>query len=108
FGESFFFKMGVAELIAQRIGPTLALSFCTLLITVLVAVPLGVAAAARQGGWFDRGVMAFSVLGFSVPVFVVGYLLIYVFAMELGWLPVQGYRSPADGLGAFVRHMTLP
>ena len=91
FGESFFFKKTVAELIAQRVEPTLALSICTLIFAVSVAVPLGVIAAYRQGSLFDRVVMGFSVLGFSVPSFVIGYCLIYVFAIELGWLPVQGY-----------------
>jgi len=93
FGESFFFKKTVAELIEQRIEPTLALALCTIVIAILVAVPLGVLAAYRYGGWLDRAVMGLSVLGFSVPVFVIGYLLIYIFAVELDWLPVQGYRS---------------
>ncbi len=57
-----------------------------------VAVPLGVIAAARAGTWIDRAVMAFSVLGFSVPVFVLAYILILTFSIELDWLPVQGYR----------------
>ena len=91
FGESFFFKKTVAELIAQRVEPTLALATCTLIFAVSVAVPIGVLAAYRQGSLFDRVVMAFSVMGFSVPGFVIGYCLIYVFAIELGWLPVQGY-----------------
>src|SRR5882757_2426199 len=90
FGESFFFKKTVAELIAQRVEPTLALAICTLIIAITFAVPLGVLAAYRHGSWVDRAVMGFSVLGFSVPVFVIGYLLIYLFAIELGWLPVQG------------------
>ena len=55
-------------------------------------MPLGVLAAHWHGTWIDRVVMGFSVLGFSVPVFVVGYLLIYVFAIWLNWLPVQGYQ----------------
>ncbi|MCW5730406.1 MAG: ABC transporter permease [Alphaproteobacteria bacterium] len=108
FGESFFFKRTVAELILQRVEPTLALAVCTIILAVLIAVPLGVIAAHRHGGWIDRIVMGFSVLGFSVPVFVVGYLLIYVFAIQLSWVPVQGYRSPADGLGDFFQRIILP
>ncbi|WP_119417875.1 ABC transporter permease [Desertibaculum subflavum] len=108
FGESFFFKKTVAELIVQRIEPTLALSVCTIVLAVLIAIPLGVLAAHRSGGWIDRVVMGFSVLGFSVPVFVVGYLLIYVFAVQLNWLPVQGYRSFTDDLGEFLLRMILP
>jgi peptide/nickel transport system permease protein len=71
-GESFFFKAKVSELIGQRVGPTLALATVTIIITVLVAVPLGVIAAYRHGSWIDRLVMGFSVLGFSVPGFVFG------------------------------------
>ena len=108
FGESFFFKKTVAELIAQRIEPTAMLALCTLLLAVAVAVPLGVLAAARQGGWVDRTVMGFSVLGFSVPVFVVGYLLIYLFAIQLGVLPVQGYKRIAEGFGDFIIRLILP
>ncbi|MCS6779075.1 MAG: ABC transporter permease [Geminicoccaceae bacterium] len=107
-GESFFFKMPVADLVAQRIGPTLALATTTMTITVLVAVPLGTLAAWRHGSLLDRFVMGFSVLGFSVPVFVLGYALIYVFAIQLGWAPVQGYRSLAAGLGPFLTHLALP
>ncbi|MBM3556339.1 MAG: ABC transporter permease [Alphaproteobacteria bacterium] len=108
FGESFFFKRTVASLILQRVEPTLALSICTLILAVGVAVPLGVIAAYKHGGLIDRLVMAFSVAGFSVPVFVVAYLLIYVFAIELDLLPVQGYRRFGDDLVAFFRHITLP
>ena len=108
FGESFFFKKPVAELVADRIGPTLALATTTIIFSVLVAVPLGVLAAWKQGRWIDRLVMGFSVLGFSVPVFVVGYLLIYVFAIELSWLPVQGYQPMAEGFGGFLQRLVLP
>jgi peptide/nickel transport system permease protein len=107
-GESFFFKMPVATLIAQRLEPTIALAFTTILLAVLVAVPLGVLAAWRRGGWLDRGLMAFSTLGFSIPVFVLGYMLIWLVSLKLGWLPVQGYRRLADGFGPFIRHLILP
>jgi peptide/nickel transport system permease protein len=108
FGESFFFKKSVAELIASRLEPTLALSLSTILIAVVVAVPLGVLAAYKQGTWIDKIVMGFSVLGFSVPVFVIGYSLIYLFAIELNWLPVQGYQRLADGFGGFLARLILP
>jgi peptide/nickel transport system permease protein len=108
FGESFFFKKQVAELVADRVGPTLALATTTILFSVLVAVPLGVLAAWKQGTWVDRIVMGFSVLGFSVPVFVIGYVLIYVFAVELSWLPVQGYQPLRDGFWGFLQRLILP
>jgi peptide/nickel transport system permease protein len=108
FGESFFFKKTVAELISQRLEPTLALSVCTLVLAISVAVPIGVLAAYRQGSLFDRVVMAFSVLGFSVPGFVIAYCLIYVFAIELGVLPVQGYTRIAVDFWSFLERMILP
>ncbi|HZQ02304.1 MAG TPA: ABC transporter permease [Reyranella sp.] len=108
FGESFFFKKTVVELIQQRLEPTLALSVCTLILAVSTAVPLGVIAAYRQGSMVDRVVMAMSVLGFSLPTFVIGYCLIYIFAIELGWLPVQGYTRIGADFGGFIEHMVLP
>ena len=108
FGESFFFKKQVAALIADRIGPTFALATTTIVLSVLIAVPLGVIAAWKQGTWIDRVVMGFSVLGFSVPVFVVGYVLIYIFAIELAWLPVQGYQPLSEGFWGFLQRLILP
>jgi len=108
FGESFFFKKTVAELIAQRLEPTLALGTCTILFAICVAVPIGVMAAYKQGTVFDRFVMGFAVIGFSVPGFVIGYCLIYVFAIELGWLPVQGYVRIGVDFWKFLERMILP
>jgi peptide/nickel transport system permease protein len=108
FGESFFFKKPVAELIAGRLQPTVSLAICTLILAVSMAVPLGVVAAWRRGSWIDRGVMGFAVLGFSVPTFVIGYVLIYVVAIQLGWLPVQGYQRIEEGFGGFLERLILP
>jgi peptide/nickel transport system permease protein len=107
-GESFFFRMRVTELIAQRLEPTLALALCTIVLAVLIAVPLGTLAAWRHGGWLDRALMGFSTLGFSVPVFVLAYMLIWLVSLKLGWLPVQGYRRLSEGFGPFIRHLILP
>lgn len=107
-GFSFFLNKPVTELIGQRMEPTLSLAAGTLLLAVLIALPLGTLAAWRMGGWLDKAVMAFSVAGFSVPVFVVGYVLIYVLAMKLQWFPVQGYRRIADGVGPWLNQLVLP
>lgn len=107
-GESFFFKKQVSDLIAARIEPTLSLSLLTIVMTVAIAVPLGVISAYRQGSWLDRVVMGFSVLGFSIPVFVIGFALIYVFSLKLGWFPVQGYQRLAEGVGGWLMHLILP
>ncbi len=108
-GISIFTNLPVTTLIAQRLEPTLMLTLTTITFTILVAVPLGTIAAWKSGSWIDRGVMVFSVAGFSVPVFVLGYILIYLLAIELRWLPVQGYKSMfTDGVLPFLRHITLP
>jgi peptide/nickel transport system permease protein len=108
FGESFFFKKTVADLILSRLEPTVALSISTIVLAVLIAVPLGVLAAYKRGTVVDKVVMGFSVLGFSVPVFVIGYSLIYLFAIKLNWLPVQGYQRIGDGFGGFLLRLLLP
>src|SRR5262245_29478255 len=97
-GTSIFTNLPVTTMIAQRVEPTLSLMLITLVLAVTVAVPLGVVAAWKAGTWVDRLVMTFAVFGFSVPVFVVGYLLAYVFALELDWVPVQGYTPFANGV----------
>ena len=107
-GESFYYKTKVTTLIGQRLEPTVSLAVLTITLAVLVAVPLGVMAAWRFGSWLDRGLMGFSVLGFSVPAFVLAYVLIWLFSLKLGWLPVQGYRRIADGLGPWLYQLILP
>jgi len=107
-GISIFSNLPVAKLIGQRLEPTLMLSLATIIIAIAVAVPLGVIAAWRAGTVVDRFTMLFAVLGFSVPIFVIGYALMYVFAIKLGWFPVQGYVPLADGFWPFLRSITLP
>ena len=107
-GISIFTNLPVTQLIGQRVGPTLSLALCTLVVAVLVAVPMGVIAAWKAGRLVDRLVMVFSVAGFSIPVFVLAYLLIYLFAIDLDWLPVQGYTPVREGLWPWLSHLILP
>jgi peptide/nickel transport system permease protein len=107
-GTSIFTQVPVTQLLAQRIEPTLSIAFFTMALTLLLAVPLGTLAAWRAGTWIDRLVMLFAVLAFSVPVFLVGYLLIYTFAVQLSWFPVQGYSRIADGVGPWLTSLVLP
>ncbi len=107
-GRSIYSGLPVTRLIGQRIEPTLMLTLVTMLIAVVFAIPLGVIAAWKVGTWIDRFVMTFAVLGFSVPVFVLGYVLIYGGSMTLGWFPVQGYRSILVDPHGFLLHITLP
>jgi peptide/nickel transport system permease protein len=107
-GISIFTNLPVSKLIAQRIEPTVALTISTLIISVLAAIPMGVLAAWKAGSWIDRMVMIFAVIGFSVPVFVLAYLLIYFFAIATDLLPVQGFVSIRDGFVPFLSHITMP
>jgi peptide/nickel transport system permease protein len=107
-GTSMFTGLPVTQLIAQRLEPTFSLMFVTLILAIVVGVPIGVVAAWRVGSWLDRALMALGVIGFSVPVFVVGYLLAYVFALELDWLPVQGYTPLAKGFWPWLENLILP
>ena len=107
-GTSIFTNLPVSAMIAQRIEPTLSLMMVTLVLTILIAVPLGVIAAWKAGTWIDRVIMAFAVFGFSVPVFVVGYILAYVFALKFDLLPVQGYTPIAQGFWPWLQNLILP
>ncbi len=107
-GSSIFTGQSVSFMIGQRIQPTLSLMLITLCISLVCAIPLGVVAARRQGSWIDRLSMVGSTLGFSIPVFVVGYLLSYVFAISLEWLPVQGYKPIQNGVLPWFASLLLP
>ena len=107
-GISIFTNLPVSKLIEQRLEPTVALTIATLIVSICVSIPMGVVAAWKAGSWIDRAVMVFAVLGFSTPIFVLAYLLIYVFAIEADVLPVQGYVSITNGFWPFLSHIILP
>jgi peptide/nickel transport system permease protein len=107
-GTSIFSGLPVTKLIGQRLEPTLALTVTTMCIAVLLAVPMGIVASWTAGRWVDRLIMVFAVLGFSMPVFWLGFLLIYSFSVQLEILPVQGYVSFKHGLLPCLRHLVLP
>ena len=107
-GVSMFSNIPVTTLVQQRVGPTVSLALTTMLVAVVIAITLGVLAAWKAGSLLDRAVMALAVTGFSVPVFVVGYALVYFFALEWRWLPVQGYVPLSEGLWPWLRHLILP
>ncbi len=108
-GRSFYHHQPVAQVLMDRVGPTFALATVTLLLTVCVAIPLGVLAAWRHGTWLDRGVLGLSVLGFSLPSFVLGYLLIWLVGLKAGLLPTQGYERLGTGsLWTTLQYLILP
>src|SRR5690606_15480961 len=107
-GTSIYSGLPVTAMIAQRVEATLSLAAFTVLLSVAIAFPLGVRAAWPAGGWPGRQVSPFAVLGFSTPVFVVGYLLVYVFALRAGLFPVQGFVPLSEGIGRHLSHLVLP
>lgn len=107
-GVSLISNTPVATMVADRIAPTLSIAVLTIVMSVAIAVPMGVLAAWKHRSMADYAVMTFSVLGFSVPVFVIGYLFILVFSLQLGWFPVQGYTPLSSGLGGFLSNALLP
>jgi peptide/nickel transport system permease protein len=107
-GTSIFTNLSVTHMISQRIEPTVSLMVLTLILSLSVAIPMGVIAAWKHGTLIDRVVMMVAVFGYSTPVFVVGYLLAYFFALQLDWLPVQGFTSITQGLIPFLRNLILP
>ncbi|WP_183833127.1 ABC transporter permease [Aquamicrobium lusatiense] len=108
FGQSILSRMPVLTLIFDRLEATLVLAVTAIILTVVVAVPLGALAAWRLNSWVDRAVMAMSVAGFSIPAFVIGYILMLFFSVKWELLPVQGYVSPFVDLSAAIRHLILP
>ena len=107
-GVSLISNVPVTTMIGQRIEPSISIALSTIILSIAIAVPLGVIAAWKHGTWIDRFVMGLSVLGFSVPTFVIGYILIEVFALDLRWLPVQGFKSISSGFGPFFERLVLP
>ena len=107
-GVSMFSNIAVTTLVQQRVGPTISLAVTTMLVAISIAITLGILAAWKAGSLLDRAVMGLAVTGFSVPVFVVGYILVYFFALHLRWLPVQGYMPLSEGLWPWLRHLILP
>jgi peptide/nickel transport system permease protein len=107
-GISIYTNQPVMDMIVQRIEPTLALAVCVLIVSLTLAIPMGVIAAWKAGSWIDRFIMGFAVLGFSFPVFVIAYGMVLFLSLYLEWLPVQGYVSIREGLWAFLPNMIMP
>jgi peptide/nickel transport system permease protein len=107
-GASIFSGEPVTHMIGQRLQPTFSLLLLAVLFSVALGVPFGVAAAARRGGWTDRALTWFATVGFSLPAFIAGYALAFVFASTLKWLPVQGFAPLSDGVQAWLRSLVLP
>ena len=107
-GSSIYSAEPVLSLIGERAEATASLAFATMLVAVPLAIAMGVVAAHRANTGTDRALMVLAVIGFSMPAFVIGYLLVYVFAILLEWAPVQGYVPIGEGIGQWAAHLILP
>ncbi|MDK4740939.1 ABC transporter permease [Rhizobium sp. CNPSo 3464] len=107
-GKSYTYGVPVAGLIVERLAVTLPLAILAIILSILIAVPLGVAAAARRGGIFDIIATLFSQMSIAVPGFWVGLLLILLFSTSLGLMPAGGFPGWSDGLGPALRALILP
>ena len=109
-GRSYHYGQDVSDLIAQRIGPSLILTGTGVLLAVAIAVPLGVLAAWKPKGVWDRLAHLFTISGSAVPGFFLALVAIFLFSVRLGWLPSSGMYQTAGGgdLGDLLRHLILP
>ena len=108
FGKSYVGQKDVLELVLPRLLPSIYLAGFTELFSIVLGIPLGVVAAWKAGTWIDRVVMAISTLGFSVPLFFLGFVLIILFGVELEWFPVAGYVPPTEDFTDFISRMVMP
>ena len=108
-GDSIFMNEPMTKIILDHIGPTVALTIYALIIALLIAIPLGITSARHRGRIQDQLISAFSMLGISIPSFLMGLFLILIFAVKLRILPDAGYKPIGEyGFGTFIRYLTLP
>ena len=114
FGQSYTYKYEVTKLIGQRIGNTVWLSLLTLILTYLIALPLGMIAGRFQNSWADKVIVVYTFITYSIPVFVFALILLWLFGYTLGWFPTRGSVDSdvvAGTMGYYVNkfhHMILP
>ena len=108
FGTSVFYKQPVIEVVLERFGVTLSLAGLSMILTLIIAIPLGVLSATRHGSIIDSIVMIFSTIGVSVPIFWLAFLLMIIFSVNLGWLPAAGYRPLFMGFESWIERLILP
>jgi peptide/nickel transport system permease protein len=107
-GLSLFQHVPVTADIIQHASPTVMLSLMAITVSLCIGIPAGVVSAVYRNSWLDQGSLALAMLGAAVPSFWLGLSLIIVFAVNLGWLPSSGYRSPIEGVGLSLHYLLLP
>lgn len=108
FGRSYNFDIPVAELLSARIAPTLTLAAMSFVLIVVISIPLGLLAARFEGSWLDRTLTVLNQITMSIPNFVVGVALVFLFGLVLRWFQPGGYVSPAEGIGPYLWFMFFP
>jgi peptide/nickel transport system permease protein len=108
FGESILSRSPVTKEIVRRIPITFYVGIIAFIITIIVGIPMGIICAVRRGTWLDTWITILANTGITVPSFWLGFLLIYSLALNLGWLPVQGYTSPFDNFVLSTRQLIMP
>lgn len=107
-GDSIFLKKPVVEVFMNQLGPTLSLSIMAQIIAIIFAIPMGILASTRKGSTIDQTMMGISLFGISVPSFLLGLFLILIFAVQLGWFPVAGYKPLSAGIWNHINYLILP
>ncbi|MEH7389380.1 nickel ABC transporter permease [Bacillus sp. JJ1503] len=107
-GTSYFMKEPVTSAILSHLGPTLSLAILGQVVALVIAIPAGIIAANRRGSLTDQSLMGFSLLGMSVPSFLLGLFLILVVGVKLQWLPIAGYQPLSSGLWNSLQYLILP
>lgn len=108
-GQSLYSDESMVSMLLSHLGPTLSLTVFALVISLIVAVPLGILAARKRGALADNAISVFSMIGISMPSFLLGLLLMLVFAVTLRWLPAAGYKTLAeDGMAEHLRYLVMP
>lgn len=108
-GQSLYSDESMVSMLLSHLGPTLSLTVFALVIAMIVAVPLGILAAKKRGALADNVISVFSMIGISMPSFLLGLLLMLVFAVTLRWLPAAGYKTIAeDGMAEHLRYLVMP
>jgi len=108
FGTSYNYEMSVSDLLSVRIAPTMTLTAMSAVLIILISIPLGILSARFEGSWLDRLLMVLNQITMSIPNFVMGIALVFLFGLVLRWFHPGGYVSPEMGLGAYLWFMLFP